>query len=390
MKKHLTILLLSFNLFAIAQEVELSGIIYDKSNDDILPFANIFTIDNNNKYIGVVSNSEGKFKLVVPKMTTEITISFLGFTSLKFELSKMDSLENLKIYLEPESLMLEETVLLDISTDDYLKNIINESKKRVEKGWQYKGYLREVMKSDNVFKNFSDGLVDYYTLKSNGKSKVDVVESRVFSIPDSLEKIDIEEFSYFDIKNIVKDAYNFNVINRILGGNAYIYSHRRKVTDDGKDYEIITFKPKEDYEVPLKEGYVIIDANKKKIIEYKIQYAESHKKFQYEVNALIFKFKMFEQIDYAKFQIIGDDYLLVYAKNHIDLNVTYDKKINGRFEFLTDFTVLDFNKEVEIPKESFKGKTLFSAGNNYISDFWENNNVFLLTEELENFIKKFK
>ena len=64
-------------------------------------------------------------------------------------------------------------------------------------------------------------------------------------------------------------------------------------------------------------------------------------------------------------------------------------KIDDEMEFLSDVVVNNYKETEETPdkKARFKGKSLYSAGNKFTTEFWKNSNALLLTAAEEKILK---
>jgi hypothetical protein len=105
MKKILLFALIIISSIANAQSVEC--LIYDKTAKSPVIFANVYTTQNT----GVISNSEGVFKINIQNLTEKdsLTISSLGYKTKKLSIKKLKSLDT--IFLMVQEQMLEEVVV---------------------------------------------------------------------------------------------------------------------------------------------------------------------------------------------------------------------------------------------------------------------------------------
>lgn len=254
-------------------------------------------------------------------------------------------------------------------------------------------YFRELIRVDSAYTRFSDGMLDYYVKKSNGASELYVKQSRAFRLDnqntEQNEKA-TKTLAYHDIKDAVKDAYNFKYINQMLKLiNVYDYNLKTKTDVNGRQLDIVTITPKPGAEYMLKTGTVAFDHATNLIIDIDVSTAESKKQYSREVNIGFLKFQVFNEARRSVYKLEGEKYLLVYNQNRLDLHLTMGEKYNNRFEFMNDMVVLDYKEgEFELDrKERFKGNTLFDAGTNHSADYWNDTNVMLLTNTEQELIK---
>jgi hypothetical protein len=384
MKKVLIVILLSVNIIN-AQKNEYLGIV--KDSETLLPieFVNIyFESESNNNSTGSISNELGEF--TVRNNEDKASFSHINYESLTIKLDKGFN----EILLKPKTFILDEIIISTISAREYLNNIIKDSEKKITKNTLLKSYCREIVKIDNEFTKFSDALVDYYIKKGNGKSKILLRESRVFDNGniDSLDNSGINEVNtVFKLRDYVKNAYDFDVLEEILEDKNYEFERKLKKEENGKEYEYIEIIPNIERKKLLFKGYIIIDIKSKNILEYKIQTSENHLKYAKLTNILIAKFKINNSLKWSKFKMFNNKYVLTYNKKQLELQIKIGKKINSDFNFNSDLFVYEFIENVEIPKKGYKKNTIYDAGTNYKEEFWEKYNFFPLTESQQNFIK---
>lgn len=384
MKKVLIVILLSVNIIN-AQKNEYLGIV--KDSETLLPieFVNIyFESESNNNSTGSISNELGEF--TVRNNEDKASFSHINYESLTIKLDKGFN----EILLKPKTFILDEIIISTISAREYLNNIIKDSEKKITKNTLLKSYCREIVKIDNEFTKFSDALVDYYIKKGNGKSKILLRESRVFDNGniDSLDNSGINEVNtVFKLRDYVKNAYDFDVLEEILEDKNYEFERKLKKEENGKEYEYIEIIPNIERKKLLFKGYIIIDIKSKNILEYKIQTSENHLKYAKLTNILIAKFKINNSLKWSKFKMFNNKYVLTYNKKQLELQIKIGKKIDSDFNFNSDLFVYEFIENVEIPKKGYKKNTIYDAGTNYKEEFWEKYNFFPLTESQQNFIK---
>ena len=110
MKRTYLLLALSLVSMSLLAQIKIGGII----NDDLgepLPFA---TVAVKGTTIGTTSDMEGKFTLEVPKKGATVEVSYVGYKSLTFEVSK--EMLDLTIALVSDYNNLEETVVVGFAT----------------------------------------------------------------------------------------------------------------------------------------------------------------------------------------------------------------------------------------------------------------------------------
>ena len=153
---------ISFILFilvttcGLAQEI--SGTIYDKETNETIPFASIFLSISK----GTISTDlDGHFSLPFDYNNDTIIVTSMGYRVLKKALSLKDITKPLKLYIEEEGVILEETVV-HIGEDPALpiirKVIANKKNNDPDKtlAVSYNKYSRLEVDIDNISEKFKE------------------------------------------------------------------------------------------------------------------------------------------------------------------------------------------------------------------------------------------
>ncbi|WGH76534.1 TonB-dependent receptor [Tenacibaculum tangerinum] len=110
MKRLLTFLLLLSSYFCISQNLELTGTILDKKNNQPIPFVTVTCKNDSNKILtGGISDEKGAFTVKkLPKGKTTVTFQFIGYKTLdkKIDLTKNSHIGT--IYLKENTTELDE------------------------------------------------------------------------------------------------------------------------------------------------------------------------------------------------------------------------------------------------------------------------------------------
>lgn len=383
MKFFLIIFLITINIVN-AQNKEVNGVIKNSETLQPIEFVNI-SIKNvsNNNSTGSISNEMGEFSLKYND--NEVTFSHINYESFTTKLNKKFN----EIILKPKNYILDEIVISTISPKDYLKKIIDDADSKIEKNTLLKSYCREIIKINNEFTKLSDALVDYYIKKGNGKSTILLKEHRAFSRKkiENQDELHLDGInSVFKIKDYVKNAYNFDALEKVIKNKDYKFERKLKKESNGEEYEYIKIIPNAESKKMLSKGYVIIDTKTKNILEYKIYTSENHLSNAKLVNILIAKIRINNSLKWSKFKILNNQYILTYNKEQFDMFIKMGKKVSHNFNFSSDLFVYDFLSNVKIPKKGYKKKTIYEAGTSYKEEFWKKYNSFPLTESQQNFI----
>lgn len=163
----LQITFLYFILPGLAQTITVTGTILNADTKEILPFANISTIQSK---LGTATNGGGHFSLNIRKtdLSDTLLVSFIGFEPVKTPLKSLSVSDNI-IELIPASETLDEFVLSPLNAYEFMKEVVKEIPNNMtsttfsalgyysDKAKENEGYLGQneaVVKS--YFPNFSD------------------------------------------------------------------------------------------------------------------------------------------------------------------------------------------------------------------------------------------
>ena len=386
--KRITIVFILLSNFVWAQNKKFTGKIVDAETLQPIEFVNIFFDDAiNSNSTGAISNEIGEFSFST--INSQVTFSHLNYESFSFTLNEKFN----EIALKPKSYVLDEIVISKTLPRDYLKKIISTNSNKIDKSTLFKTYCREIVKINNDYSKFSDALVDYYVKKGNGKSNIVLTEHRALQ-RQKIDTTDNVRFaninSAFTLKDYVKNAYNFDKLEKIVNDKNYEFERKIKKEANGDEYEYVEIIPNSESNKMLNKGYVIIDPNTKSILEFKIYTAESHLKNAKLVNIMIAKVKLTHSLDWSKFKYINDRYILTYNKTEAGMYIKMGDKVDDNFNFSSDLFVYEYKNDVQIPENGYKKKTIFEAGTKYKQEFWKIYNSFPLTSSEQKFINSIK
>lgn len=385
MRKIILVFLL-FSSLCFSQENSVKGVIKDAETNEVIPFVNIIFKANDSDFLsGSMSNENGEFSLGKEKT---VEFSHLNYETQNIELKETWN----EIFLVPKVYILDEIITSNISGKDYLKSLIKDAKIKAVKNTKLSTYGREIVKINNQYTKFADAKIDYYTKRGNGKSVLKINQSRAFKadLIDSTSSVLNSMNSAYDVRDYVKNAYNFDGIERLVKSNDYTFDRYLRRDESGLEYEYIKLIPNADSDELLYEGYVVVDSKTNKIVEFKVELADSHKKNSKLKNLIVAKLKIIDHSVWCKFKYTNEQYELVYYKNSFDIYIQMGKKVHDNVSSTCDLFVYNYKNDVEIPKDGYKGKTIFEAGTNFKENFWNMNNIYPLKESEQQFINSVK
>jgi len=170
-------MLILFSNIAIAQiNLPVSGQVI--SADGGLPLDGV-TVSLENTGIGSVTNSDGKFTIVLHATvmpTDSITFTYIGYNTKKVSAAVAFASNNLTVKLEASVTNLAEVKVKPLSLQALLDSIINHNSRLLISPVELKGYYREMVYTNAKCTEYSDALCAYFYDRSaipNGQFKID-------------------------------------------------------------------------------------------------------------------------------------------------------------------------------------------------------------------------
>jgi len=386
MKKYFSFLL--FVLFVNNAFSQQNFVLFLKEANTKQPIQSA-TITVKNSGFGTVSNDEGAFQIAASN-NAEIVISHLEFKTLTINLDQ-DNTKSNTIFLEPNTLELEDIIVTKEPVNELLYKVVETSKDRFNKPIVLNTYYREFVKVNDKYTRFTDGLIDYHL--SGTKADLIVNQSRAAKlISDDDETMDLA--SGLDIRNATMKQYNFYTIQKIIFDSKnyedYDFELKSKIEKSGNEVYIITFQPKKDLKKYLYKGTVAFDPNTYLISDVEITSDQANIEYTKVINVLIVKAAVLDMKVKSSYKMSNGNYLLAFSSRRQKIKIWNKKKYDETLEYKSDLVVTDFQKDdfTYNKKEVYKDNSLYERGNKYTDKFWLKNNSMVLTDDEAEVIKK--
>ena len=390
----LTITLLWF-VFCFGQDkISITGKVLDAENNEPLSFVSV-SVQNSN--YGTITNEKGQFKLILKEKVAQVTFSYLGYKTKVIDLKNLSSNNQVVISLNPYKESLEEVIVTNKPLNEILKDVVETSRSQVKETAILTSYNREILKTDDDYCFFADGIFKYHIKgkKKKMRSKLELKSSRVKEGNcEGMEKFIKKSPLGYDLKDFNEAYFGISLpnlmLNRVTKSNTGKYVFKLKTTHyDNRKVNKIEFRPNDN--VDLKgldaKGYVIYDAKTKLILETNIEKASSKKEDASEVNIFILKGSTIDYKQKYSFRFIDGTYTLSYIKEYKKyyLNNIWTTKYDKTFSFFADLTTLNYEPKVpEYKFDKYRDDFIYQNGNQYETKFWENVSMTTSSEE-ENF-----
>ncbi|MFC3881633.1 TonB-dependent receptor domain-containing protein [Algoriphagus namhaensis] len=110
-----------FSNSAFSQSQVLNGTIVDVNNSEPMPGASIYW--EGDVSTGVVSDLDGKFSIQIRELPDRLVISFVGYQTSNRVINPKDIDKELKFFLSPDEMSLDEIIIQEIRPDEQVKNL---------------------------------------------------------------------------------------------------------------------------------------------------------------------------------------------------------------------------------------------------------------------------
>ena len=346
-----------------------------------------------NSSLGTVSNDEGAFQLEY-KSNVEFTISHLEYKKYSLKLSDLNN-DSKIIYLEQNTVELEDVIVTKEPIEQLLLKAINISKAKFNKPIVLNTYYREFVKVNDKYTRFTDGLIDFHMNGNTKKTDSDLIvnQSRAAKlISEDDETLDLA--SGLDVRNATTKQYNFYNLEKILFDSDnyedYDFELKSKINKSGTETYIINFQPKADLKKYLYKGTVVFDPNTYLISDLEIASDQANIQYTKVINILIIKASLLDLKLKSSFKVSNGNYLLSFTSRKGKLKIWNKKKYNEIIEYKSDLVVTDYKKDdlTYNKKSVYNDRSLYERGNQYTDKFWLKNNSMVLTDEEQQVITR--
>jgi hypothetical protein len=354
----------------------IKGNLLDSKLKTPVAFANIKLLKAN---ISSMSNSEGLFSINYTSSTEMDTliITCVGYKSIKMALQLAGVRDFKDFILEPNTITLNEVVISSLNAKSILKEAVKISANRYPSPAIFKGYYRESVKRDSYLTKYADGLVEYYVERkkdNNLKTDLRVLQSRAKELPIQEEEEKINEFnSVISINRIIK-FISLTEIAPLDSNRFEFYDYEiSEYSEAGKAIYRIDFEPQSNTNKVVLGGKIFIDKNTKLILALDCKVASGSEKNLKSFNLFGTKISAVSTDLYIKFESNDNSYSLKYIKESHGILFS-GKKLNQKNEFTSELIITDLetNNCSPFTNGTYNKRSLYSRGNQYTFNYWEN------------------
>ena len=207
-----------------------------------------------NHGIGTITNSEGKFVLVLSKniiSSDSLVFSCIGYAPVTVSVD--DALKNKKLTVTLAATVnnLSDVVVKNLTLAELLDSIENHNMKKLISPAIFSGYYKEVVYSDSLCTEFSDALCEYYYNRNqSNKIQLKINASRCLSSAfkntnKDKDSLKIAPLSDINPRRAFRYALLYGMINRYFPKKVLPY-YKYKMEEDSNTIKITVFPKKYD------------------------------------------------------------------------------------------------------------------------------------------------
>ncbi len=380
MKKFFTLFFLVLLSNCYSQNNEISIVLKDADSNLPIEDATVFVVKTKQS---LLSNSQGiaNFSL---NGVSNIQISHTSYTSTTIRSTTLKDKVNI-VYLKSNINNLDEIIITRQHPQNILKNIVDNSIKKLTVPARLKVYSREFFKLNGTYSYYNDGLINFQVSgkEKNFKTDILVEQNRAVGLIDT--DISTNLLGY-NLNDIMENYYNFKYLAPILEPRAKKqYDFIIKSYSANNDYFIMLITPLDKVKGLLDDFTIIYDKKKKLIIEASSSVSPSvvaKVKDKTTVGSKNIYKSLFKTI----YRFDDSNYYLISSKEEIGFE-RIEKKGTSTIEVRNYFVTTNFSNQKFsfAPSDVFKDKTLFNKKNTILTDFW-NVSGLLATEEEQRII----
>jgi hypothetical protein len=390
MKKYFSFLL--FILFCAITNAQIKGTVTDVNGKPV-PLVNIF---EENTYTGTTTNDQGKYVLNVKTAGThKIIFQFLGYKTVRKEVTIDKSSVVLDVVLQEEDIALNEVVInaKDNPANEIIRKAIANKKENSEKTARYKAdfYSRGIFRIKDAPKTILGQKFDFFdevldSTRSGILYLSETVSKITFQKPDKMKEVIVASkvsgndngFSFNNADSANFDFYEnylpfqINVVSPIADNAFSYYKYKFEgsfFTENRQQINKIKVIPRRDTE-PTMEGYIYIEDDSYSI--YAVDLAINGNQMQTPaIDKLILK---------QSFSYNSNNKIWVKNTQTIDFVAgLLSIKLNGRFTYV--YSNFEFPNQFD--KKTFSSEVLKfeENANKKDNDFWNTIRPVPLTEE---------
>ncbi|MFD2891504.1 hypothetical protein ACFS5J_05680 [Flavobacterium chuncheonense] len=365
MKRKILLFLLFLGPFVFSQSREIKIIVIDIDTQTPVDEVTITALKTRQ---GFLTNAEGIANFVLDK-PSDLEFSHSSYKEIIVKSATLNQKLNI-VYLESKTQQLEEVVLTKEHPQEILKELVENSIRKITVPANLKVYLREFYKKNDEYVFFNDGLLNFQILGDYKNLKTDILVEQNRTIGLLEGDIDPDVLGY-NLNNIIENYYQFRYLGEVLDQKALkLYDFQVKSYPLNQDLLIIKVVPYLESKGVLSDFQVLYNTKKKIILE---------------VSAVIsqVRLKLIEELSHNRNKVFklsfkntfNDDKGFYYLANSKEI-IGFSKKIKNEYnkiEVLNNMVVTNFDKKPFKYNDNniFKDKTLINKKSTVFTNYWD-------------------
>lgn len=396
MKKMMMMLLLSLACVALqAQQTTLSGIVTDAKSGNPIAQATVAMAG-----VSVVTNDDGMFTLKVKPAAGTLTVSHLGYRTVRVKVSDNHSAP-VTVRLQPTAIQLKEVVVWN---EDPWK-LIEQALEKVPDNYNttpqlYRCFYRETAQKRSRYIYVAEGVVDMYKTgyqKTVYRDRVAIVKGRRLVSPKQSDTLGVKVLGgptlpvQLDVVKNTAFLLNQEELSKYTLGMA-----PAAVIDDRLQY-VITLTPYVEQSYPLSYGKLYIDRETLAFTraELSLDMSDRQKASNYMLHKKPHgvRFKPKEMSCLIDYRTVDGKTTIHYVRNTFRFGCDWKRRLfSTNFTAVAELVVTDRLPDVRpiSGRESFDSRDAFFDHVDYFRDpdFWKDYNIIEPTESLDKGIGK--
>lgn len=378
MKVKLHFFLLFFSLSVWSQNTEKTITLLNSETNLPVEDATVYIVKTKQSYL---SNSDGVVTFVISG-NSNIQITHSSFATVTVRATTLKEL-NTVVYLKSTVNDLDEIIVTKKHPQKILKEIVENSIRKLSVPARLKVYSREFFKLNGKYAYYNDGLMNFqlHGNSSNFKTDILVEQNRSFGLIS--DEIGADALGY-NLNDIMQNYYNFKYLYPVLSTSAKKeYDFVIKGFKANDEYNVMLITPLDNVD-ELRDDLRIVYDHKRKIIIEISSYVSPTTIARVKDKTAVGSKNIYKSIFKNIYKYENSNYYLVSSKEEIGFErIDKDKKTD--IEVRNYFVTTNFNSRNFTYKDSdvFKDKTLYNKSNVILSDYWNISGLTATEDEKE-------
>jgi hypothetical protein len=376
MKSLLIVLFLFFSSSAFTQSEEKVIVLKDAETNLPIEDATVFVAKTKQT---LLSNVEGTVSFVLNGVSN-IQVTHSSYASVKLRSTTLKEKSNV-VYLKSSVTGLDEIIITKQHPQKILRNVVENSIKKLTIPARLKVYSREFFKLNGTNSYYNDGLINFQLFGNAKNFKTDILieQNRSFGLMNEEIKDDVLGYN---LNDIMQNYYNFKYLSPILDAKAKKeYEFLIKSYPQNDDYYVMSVVPVDNTKELRDDFTILYDRKKKIIIEVSSVISPTTIANAKDKTAVGSK-NIYKSLFKTIYRQDNSNYYLVSSKEEIGFE-RIEKNKKTDIEVKNYFVTTNFSNSNYIYKNSevFKDKTLYNKKNSILTNYWDVSGLTATEEE---------